>query len=293
MYKFIAKVWIIIIFLLGIIMIGDNQNKPIMTSNKIKINTNYYINQKKESNKLDSISNNELKEDIVIKKELTVYQKEILEKSNNKISGYSLIYGNVENISIKNYIDMSCSYFEKELNIELNRQLFLALLYQESKFDFNINNGIAQITKDETIKVSNKEFYVKNRNNPISSIDWTIANFVNKYQKLKKFRNNTISEWYIIKLHNSGNALQEIRYNYKEKYPLNKEGDEAFLQAFENFEDEGKEMFKEYLDYINTDYCKEIKNSISDKTTYNDYISNGKLFSDPKYLTNIYKYYLE
>lgn len=239
--------------------------------------------------KTEQITTNENTENTEnIKTEL---QEEVEKVSKNQISGYSLIYGNIKNISIIDYIDMSCNFFEANSDIDLDRNLFLALLYQESRCNPDIKNGIAQITNDAVVNVCGVEFFVKNKNNAISSIDWTIANYVKKYLTLSNYRKDSVSKWYVLKLHNSGTSLQDIRLKYVDKYPLNEKGDEEFLKDLENFDESGKNMFKEYLKNIGSNYCIEINSNINDNTTYQDYISFEKLFSDPKYIENIKRFY--
>lgn len=251
------------------------------------------INFKKSEEKIDIKNESEI--------ELTEKQIFVLENSKNKISGNSIIFGNVKDISIIDYINKVSKFLESKTNVNIDSYMVLALLAQESRLNPNVNgDGIAQIyIGDDVYCVLNDGekliIPINNKRDAVRSIEWTMVSYVGNYQRLLEYRTTisedaSISPLYIFKLHNSGNNLRIVRGNYSETYPLTKEGDEAFVRTFEEFETEGLEMFKSYLKISG---AENVLRKIHKNMSYEEYVSSGRLFSDPRYIRNVQEYYVK
>lgn len=233
--------------------------------------------------------------------ELTEKQNFVLDNMDNLISGNSLIFGDIINVSIFDYIYKVSEYLELRTSVPIDSYIVLALLAQESRLSADVNkDGIAQIYIGEDVwcSLDNGEkltISIENKQDAVRSIEWTIVSYVGNYQRLLDYRstisnNPSISPLYVFKLHNSGNNLRVVRSEYSYKYPLTKEGDEKFLRTFESFEGEGLEMFKSYLKHSG---ANNVLKRVEEVSSYEEYTSGGNLFSDPKYIKNVLEYYVK
>jgi len=259
------------------------------------------INFENNEKEIDLVKESKIEIEAETKVELTEKQIFVLENSKNKISGNSIIFGNVKDISIIDYIIKVSKFLESETNVNIDSYMVLALLAQESRLNPNVNgDGIAQIyIGDDVYCVLNDGgkliIPINNKRDAVRSIEWTMVSYVGNYQRLLEYRTTisedaSISPLYIFKLHNSGNNLRIVRGNYSETYPLTKEGDEAFIKTFEEFESEGLEMFKSYLKISGAD---SVLKKIHKNMSYEEYVSSGRLFSDPRYIKNVQEYYVK
>ena len=226
---------------------------------------------------------------------------EVLEVSQKEITGISAMTGKKETGTIEQIVTSKCDLFYSKTGVEVKPKLIIALIMQESRGK-DFKDGICQIwnhhyeipiiLKDGTYY----ELLINNKNDNIQSIEYVVATFVSKSQKILNSRREdygagaTYSQLYVLKMYNTGDSLKKVRLQYINDYPLTEEGDLKFINDYESLTQKGKDMFKTYLTISENKVAKVIATEINDDWTYEEYTASGKLYSDPRYVQNVLRF---